>query len=147
MMISDVDRFFIFKINPLAKQLKLRVESVRLFVGLIYRQRGQALLESLISFGVFFIFAIGILYFSLLYHTQLWLQHISYENAVCLYYENKQSHKCLVKTKKLIHQGFPYLKDIKVYSKSGLNYKESIIEGYFPFHTQIIARQSFYAKY
>ena len=114
---------------------------------MINRQKGQILLESLLSFSVFFIFAGGILYFSLLYHTQLWLHHISYENAVCLYYENKPSYKCLMKTKKLIHQAFPYLKDIKVSSQSGFNHKESIIEVDFPFHTQVIARQSFYAKY
>ena len=147
MMISEIHQSFIFKVNPAVEQLRWRVRNICKPIYWMNRQRGQILFESLLSFSVFFIFAAGILYFSLLYHTQLWLHHISYENAVCLYYENKQSYKCLMKTKNLIHQTFPYLKDIKVSFQSGLNYKESIIEGYFPFHTQVIARQSFYARY
>ena len=114
---------------------------------LINKQRGQALLESLISFSAFFIFVFGIFYFSLLYHTQLWLHHVSYENAVCLYYKDTQSHKCLTRTRQFILNAFPYLKQVKISFKSGLNYKESIIQTYFPLQTQIIVRQSFYAKY
>ncbi len=114
---------------------------------LIKGQKGQALLESLISFSVFFIFVFGIFYFSLLYHTKLWLHHTSYESAVCSYYESKQSYKCLMQAKKFIAHAFPYLKNIKINFQSGLNYKESIIQVDFPFYTQIIARQSFYAKY
>ena len=117
------------------------------FIYLVSAQKGQALLESLVSFGVFFIFVFGIFYFSLLYHTQLWLHHISYENAVCLYYKNLRDYECSSRARKFIVRAFPYLKRVKISSQSGLNYRESIIQAYFPFHTQMIARQSFYAKY
>ena len=139
--------YFGFNENQFIDHLRYKIWNVRRFFYLVRGQGGQALLESLISFGVFFLFVFGIFYFSLLYHTQLWLHHISYENAVCLYYETKQAYKCLAQAKKFIVRALPYLKQVKVSFRSGLNYKESIIQASFPLYIQMIARQSFYAKY
>ena len=144
---NKADLSLTFKISHAASLARYKFWNVYPSIYLTDAQRGQALLESLVSFSVFFIFVFGILYFSLLYHTKLWLHHISYENAVCLYYENKQSHKCLIQARKFIIRAFPYLKQVRISFQSGLSYKESIIQAYFPLHTQIIARQSFYAKY
>ena len=109
-------------------------------------QKGQALLESLVALSIFFVFVFGILYIALFYQSNLWLHHISYENAVCLYYSERQN-QCLKKSKKIITRALPYLSQIKITSHSGFNYQESVIQAHFPPYTKITARQSFYAKY
>ena len=109
-------------------------------------QKGQALLESLIGFGVFFVFVFGILYMTLLYQSKLWLHHISYENALCLYYSERQD-QCLKKSRKFMTHAFPYLDQIKITFQSRFNYQESIIQAYFPPYAKITAKESFYAKY
>ena len=110
------------------------------------KQKGQALLESLVGFSVFFVFVFGILYMALLYQSKLWLHHISYENAVCLYYSEKQN-QCLKKSKKFITHAFPYLSQIKITFQSSFNYRESIVQAHFPPYAKITAKESFYAKY
>ena len=109
-------------------------------------QKGQALLESLVALSVFFVFVFGILYMALFYQSSLWLHHISYENAVCLYYSERQD-RCLKESKKFITHAFPYLSQIKITFHSRFNYQESVIQAHFPPYSKIIARQSFYAKY
>ena len=133
--------------NQEVDHLSSKIWNIHQSFYLIRGQGGQVLLESLISFGVFFLFVFGIFYFSLLYHTQLWLHHISYENAVCLYYKNVEDHRCLNQAKTFIVRAFPYLKQVRISFQSGLNYQESIVQAYFPLHIQMIARQSFYAKH
>lgn len=110
------------------------------------QDRGQVLFESLITLSVFFLFVFGILYLTLCYQTKLWLHHVSYENAVCLYYAQQQS-QCLREAKQFIAQAFPYLRNVQITFQSHLGHQESLIHADFPPHLQISAKESFYAKY
>ena len=110
------------------------------------KAKGQVLFESLFALSVFFLLVFGLFYLTLCYQTKLWLHHLSYENAVCLYYAQYQS-QCLRASKKQIAKAFPYLKGVQITFQSHLGHQESLIQAYFPPHIQITAKESFYAKY
>ena len=110
------------------------------------QNKGQVLFESVVILSVFFLFVFGILYLTLCYQTKLWLHHVSYENAVCLYYAQQQS-QCVREAKQFVARAFPYLRNVHITFQSHLGHQESLIRANFPPRIQISAKESFYAKY
>ena len=143
-----LDCFFKWRVqsNPLAVLYLKRQHKYYKYQNSFKDIKGQVLLESLITLSVFLIFVLGILYLTLIYQAKLYLHHIAYENSVCLHY-TISSDQCVRQSKKWISQALPYLNQVRVTFQSYSQHQESFIKAYFPPHTAITAKESFYAKY